>query len=108
MKDDCDQFITTAAKYIRIDTENYCNNLPPSNWPPTIEELSKGEKMLPTSVILFQKNLLKNNKPTVSAKKGLIESYASDFIYGVSNGQVLTPKHLLLRLATSYLVLQVR
>ena len=28
----------------------------------------------------------------------LVESYASDFIHGVSNGQVLTPKHFLLAL----------
>ena len=31
MKDDCDQVITTAAKYIRNGTENYSNNLPPLN-----------------------------------------------------------------------------
>ena len=35
-KDDCDQIIITVAKYIRGDIENYCNNLHPLNWPPTI------------------------------------------------------------------------
>ena len=51
------------------------------------------------SVILFLKNLLKHSKHTVSAKKvKLIESYASDFIHGVWNGDVLAPKHVLLGL----------
>ena len=96
MMDECDQIFTTAAKYIRSDIENYCNSLPRLNWSLTIEELMKDERMPPTSVILFLKNLLKHSKHTVSAKKmRLIESYASGFIYGVSDGQVLTPKHFL-------------
>ena len=99
MKDDCEQIVTSAAKYIRSDIENYCNNLPPLNWPPTIEELMKDERMPPTSVILFLNNLLKHSKHTVSSqKKRLVDSYASDFIHGVSNGEVLTPKHFLLGL----------
>ena len=55
--------------------------------------------MPPLSVILFLKNLLKHSKHTVSTKKvRLIESYASDFIHGVWNGEVLTQKHALLGL----------
>ena len=51
------------------------------------------------SVILFLKNLLKHSKHAVSVKKvRLIESYASDFIHEVRNGEVLTPKHFLLGL----------
>ena len=69
MKDDYDQIITTAAKYIRSNIENYCNNLSPLNWPTTIEELIKDERMPPTSVILFLNNLFKHSKHTVSVKK---------------------------------------
>ena len=69
MKDDCDQIITTAAKYIRSDIENYCNSLPRLNWAPTIEELMRDERIPPTSVILFLTNLLKHSKHTVSGKK---------------------------------------
>ena len=59
----------------------------------------KDERMPPTSVILFLKNLSKHSKHKVSAKKmRLIESYASDFIHGVRNGETLTPKHFLLGL----------
>ena len=51
------------------------------------------------SVILFLKNLSKHSKHAVSVKKvRLIESYASDFIHEVRNGEVLTSKHFLLGL----------
>ena len=58
-----------CSRYIRSGIDNYCNNLPPLNWPPTIEELMKSKRLSPTSVILFLKNLLKHSKYTVSAKK---------------------------------------
>ena len=55
--------------------------------------------MPPSSVIFFLKNLLKHSKHKVSAKKvRLIESYASDFLHGVRNCDVLTPKLFLLGL----------
>ena len=73
--------------------------MPPLNWSPNIEELLKDERMPPLSVILSMKNLLKHSKHTVLAKKvRLIESYASGFIHGVRNCEVLTPKHFLLGL----------
>ena len=51
------------------------------------------------SVILFLKNLSKHSKHAVSVKKvRLIESYASDFIHEVRNGEVLSPEHFLLGL----------
>ena len=60
----------------------------------------KDQSLPPLSVVLFLKNLLKHSKHTVSAKKKvrLIEAYASDFIHGVRNDELLTPKHFLLGL----------
>ena len=56
----------------------------------------KNERMPPLSVILFLKKLLKHSKHRLLAKKmRLIEIYASDFIRGVRNDKVLTPKHFL-------------
>ena len=93
MKDDCDLIVRTSAKYMRSNIKNYCNILPPLIWTPTIEELMKDERMPPLSVVLFLKNLLKNNKHTVSAKKmRLIETCASNFIHGVKNDEFLTSK----------------
>lgn len=98
MKNDCDQIV---PKYIRSDVEN-CNIaiiLHPLNWPPTIENLMRDETMASTSVILFMKNFSKHCEHTVLSKKWrLIESYASDSIPGVSSGEVLTPKSLMLGL----------
>ena len=93
MKDDCDLIVRTSAKYMRSNIKNYCNIVPLLIWTPTIEELMKDERMPPLSVVLFLKNLLKNNKHTVSAKKmRLIETYASNFIHGVKNDEFLTSK----------------
>ena len=75
MKDDCGLTVTTTAKYIESNIKNYCNKLPPLKWSSNIEELMNGERMPPTSVILFLKNSLKQSKEIVSAKKmRLIES----------------------------------
>ena len=99
MKDDCDLITATAIKYMRSSIKNYCYFLPPLNWTPTIEELMKNERMPPLSVILFLKKLSKHSKHTLLVKKmRLIETYASDFIRGVRNDKVLTPKHFLLSL----------
>ena len=84
---------------MRSSIQNYCYILLPLNWTPTIEELMKNERMPPLSVILFLKKLLKHSKHRLLAKKmRLIEIYASDFIRGVRNDKVLTPKHFLLGL----------
>ena len=58
----------------------------------------KAERMLPTSVDLFLKNLLKHSKHKDSAKTKMkfIESYVSNFVHGVRKGEVLTTKHFLL------------
>ena len=69
MKDDYDHITTTVAKYIRSDIENNCNNFPPLNWLPAIEELMKDERMTPTSVTLFPEDLLKHIKHTLLTKK---------------------------------------
>ena len=72
MKDDYDHITTAVSKYIRNDIENNCNNFPPLNWPPAIEELMKDERMPPTSVILFLEDLLKHIKHTLLTKKNEI------------------------------------
>lgn len=97
--EDYNNIIKTAAKYIRDDIEKYCDGLPPTNWPPTVEELMRDERLPPTSVTLFLTNLLKHKAHVPSTNKvRMIESYAADFVHGVSNGKVITLKHYLLGL----------
>ena len=55
------------------------------------------DRLPPPSVSLFLTNLFKSSKHGVTRNiRKLVESYSPDFIYSVSKGEVLTPKHFLL------------
>ena len=99
MTENHEELITKAAIFIRSDIEEYCKKIAtnPLNWPPTLEELMSDDRLPQPSASLFLTNLLKssNNGVTRNIRK-LVESYSSDFIHSVSNGEVLTPKHFLL------------
>ena len=88
-----------VANYLRNDILEYCSSLSNLNWPPSIDELTKEDRLPPTSVTLFLTNLLKSAdhslKPYVQR---LIDSYSLDMIHGVSRGSVITSKHFLLGL----------
>lgn len=101
MKTCQDETIENAAKYIRRDIEEYYEKLSenPMIWPPTIEELMCDKRLPLPSGILFLTNLLKSSKHSAAQNiHRLVESYASDLVYSVSNGAVMTPKHYLLGL----------
>ena len=99
LSSDKDRLLETAAKYLRHDIKSYCEKLPETNWPPTIEMLTTKERALPLSITNFLTNLLKpSGKPVTDNLSRKISSLAYDFIHFISRGVVLTPKHFLLGL----------
>ena len=87
--------VKNAAKFLRRDMLEFCSRLPQLNWPPTLEELLGETRLPPPSIILFLTNLLKSPKHAVTDRiRRLVDSFAADFMYGVS-GEI-TGKHYLL------------
>ena len=96
---DKETVIKTAVKTIRENVIDFCNTLPETSWPRTIDEPQFNMCSPPESVTQFLLNLLhdKNSKSTPSSiTQRQVESYSADFIHGVSNGEALTAKHFLL------------
>ena len=69
------------------------------NWPPCLDELNSQERRPPDCLTAFITHLLTGSDQQNSESVGrLIQSYASDLIYGVTRGNVITAKHFLLGL----------
>ena len=94
-----DDLLMKAAECLRQDILEYAKNIPDSKWPPTVEDLSSDPRKPPKSLESFMSYLLKNkDHPNRHTVNGLIQSYSSDLIHGVTRGKVITGKHFLLGL----------
>ncbi len=90
-----EEMIKNTAKFLRSDILEFCSQLTPLSWPPTIEELLSENRLPPPSTILFLTTLLKSPKHAATERiRRLVDSYAADFVYGVSGEW--TSKHYLL------------
>lgn len=90
-----ESIIKNAAKFLRKDILEFCSKLTPLSWPPTIEELLSENRLPPPATILFLTTLLKSPKHAATDRiRRIVDSYAADFVYGVSGE--LTAKHYLL------------
>ena len=88
---DKESSIIKVANYLGKDIEEYCDSLPPTSWPPTVEELSAESRFPPASVTSFLTNVLKSVGHGVSVNvQWLVDSYTDDFIHGVSKGEVIS------------------
>ena len=94
--------IIKAAEYSREDIIRYGDSMPELSWPPTANELSSDERVIPPSLLTFLNHLLKtSDKHTFTRSNNavrLVNSYALDMIHGVTRGKVMTAKHFLLAL----------
>ena len=93
--------IIKAAEYLRSDILSYCENLPELNWPPNVEQLSQDERSPPSSVLMFLKYLLNvhhSKKKLSESVTRVINSFASDMVFAVSQRRTITAKHFLLAL----------
>ena len=87
--------IKNAAGCLRKDIVEFCSKLTPLSWPPTLEELLSEKRLPPPSTILFLTTLLKSPKHAATDRiRRLVDSFAADFVHGVS--RELTSKHFLL------------
>ena len=90
-----ESIIKNAAACLRKDIIEFCSKLPPLSWPPTLEELLSETRLPPPSTIFFLTSLLKSPKHAATERiRRLVNSFAADFVYGVSGE--LTSKHFLL------------
>ena len=96
---DHDQIIKQAADHLRNDILEYAKRIPELNWPPCLDELNSQERLPPDCLTVFITHLLIGSDQQNSESVGrLIQSYASDLIYGVTRGNIITAKHFLLGL----------
>ena len=80
-----DSILRNAAYHLRQDILNFENQLPEPKWPPTHNELTSGRNA-PKSGTDFLTYLLKPEKYSVGGNVNrLMESYAADMVYGVTN-----------------------
>ena len=88
-----------AAETMKNDILTHYHNLGDIEWPPTIEELSTDERKAPRSVYTFLEYLLKlDNKEKDIKLDTLVDSFAQDFLHGVTRGRMITAKHFLMGL----------
>ena len=96
---DHDQIIKQAADYLRNDILEYAERIPELTWPPCLDELNSQERFPPDCLTAFITHLLTgSDQQNSESVDQLIQSYASDLIYGVTRGNVITSKHFLLGL----------
>ena len=81
-----------VAESLREDILRHYKDLPETQWPPTIEELTSEERKPPNLLLTFLSNILHVN----STDNTLVDSFAQDIIHAVTKGKVTTPKHFLL------------
>ena len=88
-------FIGKAVEYLREDLLKFAEetNIDKNNyWPPTFEVLNA--RKLPESIIYFLTGLLKRHRHVTPEKTThFVDSYASDLVYGITNGIFITAKH---------------
>ena len=78
---DKESSIIKVANYLHKDIEEYCDLLPATHWPRTVEELSADNRLPPASITLFRTSLLKSVGHGVSVNvQRLVESYTDDLI----------------------------
>ena len=91
---DHDQIIKQAADYLRNE---YAKRIPELIWPPCLGELNSQERRPPDCLTAFLTHLLTgSDQQNSESVDRLIQSYASDLIYGVTRGNAITTKHFLL------------
>ena len=92
--------ILKAAEYIRQEILQYASNLPELSWPPQLDELLSDEWSPPSNLISFLTTLLyhPNRSKASTTVTRIVDSYASDLIYGATHGRTMTDKHVLLGL----------
>ena len=91
--------IKQAADYLRNNILEYAKRFPELIWPPCLGELNLQERRLPDCLTAFITHLLTgSDQQNSESVDRLIKSYASDLIYGVTRGNVITAKHFLLGL----------
>ena len=91
--------VDEAALLLRKDILEYSSSLPQQSWPPRVDELE--QQNAPHSVKQFFATLLNSGKHSLTesdSKQRLIDSYSADMIHSVTNGAVMTAKHVLLAL----------
>ena len=90
---------TNAIKIIRDDILSKFQVLVELNWPPSSEEHSSDARKPPESVYKFLNAFMKfdDHHVRLSSKSArVVESYAQDFVHGVTRGKVMQKKHFLL------------
>ena len=91
-------FITKAVEYLKEDILQFANENEINDtdcWPPNIEMLK--ERNPPKTLTKFLTELLRPHRFVIPEKTTrLVDSYAADIIYGVTNGKIITAKHFLL------------
>ena len=74
-------------------------NLSEIEWSPTFEELSTDERKATSLICTFLEYLLKlGNKEKDLRLETLADSFAQDFLHGVTKGKMITQKHSLMAL----------
>jgi len=94
-----DDVIVNAAKMIRNEISRKFKDKNKQSWPPKTSELISESMKPPEYVYLFLRELLKLNdkRGDLSVTNNrLVESFANDFVYGVTGGKILQQKHFLL------------
>ena len=97
--------LNEAAQLLREDVLEYASKFEETEWPPTTAALKSRMDIIPESVLQFTESLLKNPGYASSEKvQRLVTSFSSDINYGITQGKVLTLKHLLLGLGLHNLI----
>ncbi|KAG1659185.1 hypothetical protein GQR58_022660 [Nymphon striatum] len=100
---DMDNLLTSAALLIRIAIQNYKTKMP---WPPKPSDMCDVQRYIPHPLQNFMNILLAGKqepKSIAEKKQRLINSFCQDIVYGVSNGHMVMPKHVLLPFAVKTL-----
>ena len=91
-----------AANYLKNDILEYAKRIPELTWPPCLDELDElnsHERPPPDCLTAFITHLLTgSDQQNSESVDRLIQSDASDLIYGMTRGNVITVKHFLLGL----------
>ena len=96
---DHDQIIKQAADYLRNDILEYVKRMLELTWPPCLDDLNSQERRPPDCLTAFITHLLTGSDQQDSESVDrLIQSYASDLIYGVTRRNVIKVKHFRLGL----------
>ena len=86
-----------VAKVIRDDVLSMMEHAPGIPWPPTVESLESQERQPPESLRLFLTHLIHSTEHTPGEEvQAYVKSFSQDIVHGISKGDFLTSKHVLL------------